>query len=83
MSKSTPPEPIRKRVMLVSDGYKTQKKFTAHHYVGTKPVAIQGAPYWSFEFKCFETGAVRRYGLADRIELSGQELVEDIEREGN
>lgn len=77
MSKA--PEPVRKRVTLVNSA----KKVTVHHYVGTVPVKIDGVPYWSFQFACFETGIERRYGIADRFEYGAKELDDEIAREGN
>lgn len=78
-----PPEPVRKRVFLVSEGIKTHRKATVHHHVATVPVTIGGEHYWSFEYQCFETGVRRRFGLADRTEIGRAELDAEIEREGN
>lgn len=65
-----PPKPETTRAVLVSAGL-PRPTATVHHYYATRLVRFPGIPgltpdtqAWEYVFRCFRTGAERRWGLA-------------------
>ncbi len=61
-----PPKPETTRAFLVSAGL-PKPTATVHHHYATELVTLPGPFYgqgWAFVYKCFVTGALRRWGLA-------------------
>ena len=63
---SKPPKPETTRAYLISAGI-AKPTATVHHHYATELVTLPGPLYgqgWAHVFKCFVTGALRRWGLA-------------------
>lgn len=77
-----PPQPETTRAWLATAA-SHKLKWTLHHYKETRPVVIRGQRYWEHIFKCYSSGAERRWGIEDREILTKSELDDIVRREGN
>lgn len=74
-----PPKPQTTALLLPSTGKGKLGHITRHVYVATRPCEVEvrsGAgqpprvePAWEHIFRCVSTGATRRYGCDDRVEV--------------
>lgn len=75
-----PPKPETKVAQLISAGHPSPT-FTTHHYYETRPIVLPGPRSdkdnglaWEHVFKCFETGAERRWGIEHRDAVAEPEV---------
>ena len=74
MSKT--PRPITRAALLPN----AEGKITKHLYVDTRECTVPGdkGDAWEHLYKCQETGAIRRWGLADRSADAAQDIPETV-----
>lgn len=65
------PKPETLSAYLESAGYIKFRKMTLHTFVEARETVVEGprGDAWEFIYKCTETGAERRWGVVERIEL--------------
>ena len=74
----TAPKPETRRAFLISAGYPRPTP-TVHHFYEARRVTLPGTRgvAWEFIYRCFKTGAERRWGTANALEIVGADFVQD------